>query len=122
MTYKFSSDKPIFLQLSELLKSEIVSGKIKPGEKLKSVRDYSAVFKVNPNTVQKALSELEAEGLIYTDRTNGKFVSKDSKLVETSRVQEATEKVKAFFDNMQSLGFDKRDIVKIINKMEDNHE
>ena len=122
MTYKFSSEKPIFLQLADLIKSDIVSGKIKPGEKLKSVRDYSALFKVNPNTVQKALAELEDDGLIYTDRTNGKFVSNDSKLVEKSRIQEATCKVREFFENMQNLGFDKRDVVKIIKDMEDNHE
>ena len=75
MGYNFSNDKPIFLQLADVIKSDIVSGKFKITEKLPSVRDFAIEFGVNPNTVQKALQILEDDGLIYTDRTNGKFVS-----------------------------------------------
>ena len=114
MTYKFTSDKPIYLQIAEAIKSEIVSGNIKAGARLKSVREYSAEFKANPNTVQKALSELEDLGLIYTDRTNGKFVA-DDKLTIIKRKQSAiNEKVREFFKEMQSLGLSKSDIVQIV--------
>ncbi len=116
MTYRFSSEKPIFLQLAELIKNEIVSGKLSAGEKLKSVREYSAIYKVNPNTVQKALAELEDVGLIYTDRTNGKFVSSDIKSIEESKMQELSAKVKNFVKEMKNLGLDEKEIIKLIKK------
>lgn len=79
MEYNFDNERPIYIQLVEMLKIEIISGRIKSGEKLPSVRDFAMKAKVNPNTMQKALSELERENLIYTERTNGKYVTDDEK-------------------------------------------
>ena len=81
ITHSFDNERPIYLQLMEMIKIQIISGKIKPGEKLPSVRDYAHEVKVNPNTVQKALTELERENLIYTERTNGKYVTDNSSLI-----------------------------------------
>ena len=77
MEYNFDNERPIYIQLVEMLKIEIISGRIKSGEKLPSVRDFAMKAKVNPNTMQKALTELERENLIYTERTNGKYVTND---------------------------------------------
>ena len=85
MDYFFENDRPIYLQLVDKIKKEIISGKIKSGERLPSVRELALITKVNPNTMQKALAELENDGLIYTERTNGKFVTKDIKLIEKTR-------------------------------------
>ena len=82
MDYIFDNDRPIYIQLVEMLKVEIISGKLKLGERLLSVRELAMKARVNPNTMQKALVELENCGLIYTERTNGKFVTQDNKLIE----------------------------------------
>ena len=114
MSYKFSSDKPIFLQIAEIIKADIVSGKIEVGQKLKSVREFSAEFKANPNTVQKALAELEDMGLIYTDRTNGKFVADDRLTIIKGKQKVINQKISDFFNEMQSLGLSKTDIVQMV--------
>ena len=74
MDYIFNNERPIYIQLVETIRVQIVSGKLKSGERLPSVRELALTAKVNPNTMQKALAELEDEGLVYTERTNGKFV------------------------------------------------
>ena len=82
MDYIFDNDRPIYVQLVEKLRIEIISGKLKSGERLPSVRELALTVRVNPNTMQIALVELENEGLIYTERTNGKFVTKNEELIE----------------------------------------
>ena len=98
MTFKFSNEKPIFLQLAELIKSDIISGRFKANEKLPSVREFAFEFQVNPNTVQKSLQILEDEGLIFTDRTNGKFVSNSSKQLESSKNKIIKQEIDLFFE------------------------
>ena len=82
MDFEFDNNIPIYVQLVEQIKIYIISGKIKPGERVLSVRDLALEFKVNPNTVQKALVELENLKLIYTERTNGRFVTDDQNLID----------------------------------------
>ena len=81
MNYNFDNNIPIYLQLVSLIKNDIIKGALSPGEKLPSIRDLAITYKVNPNTVSKALSELENISLIYTERTNGKYVSSDISLI-----------------------------------------
>ena len=114
MSYKFSSDRPIFLQIAEIIKADIVSGKIEVGQKLKSVREFSAEFGANPNTVQKALAELENDGLIFTDRTNGKFVAEDRLTILKGKQNIINQKISDFFKEMQTLGLSKTDIVQMV--------
>lgn len=73
---------PIYQQIIEYFESEIASGRLMPGERIDSIRGLALEFKVNPNTVQKSLNELERNKLIYTDRTNGKFVSEDKVIIK----------------------------------------
>ncbi|MCI8309671.1 MAG: GntR family transcriptional regulator [Clostridia bacterium] len=104
MDYIFDNDRPIYIQLVEMLKVEIISGKLKLGERLLSVRELAMKARVNPNTMQKALVELENCGLIYTERTNGKFVTQDNKLIEKMKKELANEKVNNYLNDMKNIG------------------
>ena len=117
MEYIFDNERPIYVQLVEMLKIEIVSGKLKPGERLPSVRELALIMRVNPNTMQKALVELESEGLVYTERTNGKFVTEDSKLIEKMRKELAMEKVNNYISDMKKIGITFEDSVKYLQEL-----
>lgn len=104
--FNFSNNRPIYLQLVEQLELYIVSGKIPPGSKLPSVRDLALVSKVNPNTMQRALAELETLKLIYTERTTGKYVTTNEKLITKYREKFANDQVKSYLNAMKKLGFD----------------
>jgi GntR family transcriptional regulator len=110
MEWNFESDRPIYIQLVEKMKIAIISGKYKLGERLPSVRDFAIEIKANPNTVQRAYSELEAEGLVITQRTNGKFVTEDIKLVNKMKEEIAKQNLMKFIDSMTQLGFSKDEI------------
>ncbi|MBE6147223.1 MAG: GntR family transcriptional regulator [Firmicutes bacterium] len=105
MIFDFDNNIPIYIQLVEQLKTYIISGKIKPGERLPSVRELALITKVNPNTMQKALVELEDLKLVYTERTNGKYVTNDQSLINKYKKQYALELSRKFFSNMESIGF-----------------
>lgn len=111
MKFDFDNNIPIYIQLVEQLKIHIISGKIKSGQRLPSVRDLALQIKVNPNTMQKALAELEDLGLIYTKRTNGKFVTDDQKLILKYKNEYANKLSKNYLSNMQNLGFDENDTI-----------
>jgi DNA-binding transcriptional regulator YhcF (GntR family) len=115
MPIKFSNDKPIFIQLAELIKSEIMSKKYLTGEKLPSVREFAFEFQVNPNTVQKALQLLEDDGLIITDRTNGKFVAENIKLLESHKNKLISQEVDSFIIKMKNFGLNINEIKNLIN-------
>lgn len=117
MPFKFSNDKPIFIQLAELIKSDIISGKFKANDKLPSVREFAFDFDVNPNTVQKALQLLEDDGLIITDRTNGKFVADNPNQIKTQKNKIINEELSLFLEKMQSFGLSIKEIKEIINKI-----
>lgn len=106
MEYYFDNERPIYLQLVEMLKVEIVSGRLKSGEKLPSVRDFAAEAKVNPNTMQRALAELEREGLIFTERTNGKYVTRNESLIASQRRTLAASIAEDFLRRMEQIGVD----------------
>lgn len=114
MQVKFSNDKPIFMQLADLIKSEIISGKFKTNDKLPSVREFAFEFQVNPNTVQKALQILEDEGLIITDRTNGKFVAGSSKQLQSQKSKIIKQEIDLFFEKMKGFGLTIEEIKEII--------
>ena len=116
MNFIFDNDRPIYIQLVEQLEIYIISGQIKSGEKLPSVRELALKTKVNPNTMQKALVELEDLKLIYTERTSGKYVTKDEKLLAKFKAKYAQEKTQKYLREMQELGFIKEDIVAFIKE------
>lgn len=116
MSYSFDNSIPIYLQIMDIIQLEIISKKVLPGQKLPSIREYSEKFNVNPNTVQKALLNLEYNSLIYTERTNGKFITKDIKIIDNIRKKIAKEKIDKFLDDMTKIGYDFNEIKNLINK------
>lgn len=117
MEYIFENDRPIYLQLVEKIRTQIVSGELKQGEKIPSVRELALIAKVNPNTVQKALAELEDEGLIYTERTNGKFVTTNNKLVEGTKRNIAKIKVEKYLNDMESIGINYKEALNYLQEL-----
>lgn len=111
MKATFDNDRPIYIQLVEQLKIEIVSGRLKEGERILSVRELAFQFKVNPNTMQKALMELEDLKLIYTERTNGKYVTNDKLIISKYKDDYAKEKAKKYLEEMKELGFDTKQAI-----------
>ena len=119
MEFTFDNNIPIYIQLLEYLKIYIISGVFKSGDKLPSVREFSATFKVNPNTMQKALSELESMKLIYTERTNGKFVTNDTELIDKLKDEYAFTLAKSYFQGMKRIGLGKADSIKYLERLDD---
>ena len=117
MKYEFDNNIPIYIQLVEQLKIYIISKKIKPGERLPSIRDLAIQYRVNPNTMQKALIELENLNFIYTERTNGKFVTEDKKLINKYKMEYAQELSNKYFLNMEKIGFDKSEAIKYLKNL-----
>lgn len=116
MSWTLDSDRPIFIQIVERISLDIISGVYKPGDKLPSVRELASIAAVNPNTMQKALSELERTGLVYSHRTSGRFITEDTQMIEDLKASLAKEKIEEFFDNMSKLGFDKTEILALIEQ------
>jgi len=114
MEFTFDNNIPIYIQLLEYLKIYLISGVFKSGDKLPSVREFATTFKVNPNTMQKALVELENMKLIYTERTNGKYVTQDTKIIEKLKDEYAMELAKSYFQGMKRIGLGKADSIKYL--------
>ena len=119
MGFNFKNDTPIYLQIIDEIKKLIITGKYLPEQKLPSVRDFSASFRVNPNTVQKALLELESEGLIYTERTSGKFVTNNLSVIENAKNDAIVKLTLNFLNEAQTLGVTKQSIIDIIESESD---
>ncbi len=117
MDYIFDNERPIYLQLVEKLRIEIVSEKLKQGERLPSVRELALIARVNPNTMQKALVELENQGLVYTERTNGKFVTNNKELIDKIKKELAEEKIINFLNDMKNIGITQDDAVKYLQEL-----
>lgn len=105
MSEQFDSSRPIYAQLVERLKARILAGTYQSGGHLDSVRDLAAAAGVNPNTMQRALAQLEAEGLVRTERTSGRFVTEDTDLIEQLRASAARNIAADFLEKMRSIGY-----------------
>lgn len=116
MPWNLDSDRPIFIQIIEKIQMDIISGVYSPGDKLPSVRELAAEASVNPNTMQKALSELERTGLVYSQRTSGRFITEDTKMIDKLKAELAKEIISQFLENMQKLGFQKDEAVSLMKQ------
>ncbi len=116
MEWNFRNDLPIYSQLVEQIKRGIVSGAFAPGERLSSVREMATEAGVNPNTMQRALQELERQGLVYSQRTAGRFVTEDTQTIEDSKRALAREQTEAFRKAMETLGYDRAEIVALLQE------
>ncbi|MEG0906232.1 MAG: GntR family transcriptional regulator [Cellulosilyticaceae bacterium] len=115
MTWKFDASRPIYMQLVERIKLMIVSGELPQGSKLKSVRDMAEEAGVNPNTMQRALAELEREALVYSQRTSGRFVTENGELIVMMRGNFAEQKVKEFIESLLQLGYKQEELTTLIH-------
>ena len=122
MSWEFQDHLPIYAQLMDTLKRRIVTGRYLPGEKLPSVRELAAEAGINPNTVQRAFSELEREGLIYTQRATGKYVTENEADIKSSREALARTQVADFLRAMQSLGFSVGDVIVLLQSFNESEE
>ena len=114
MEWSFSSDRPIYLQIQEMLKRSIVSGEHPPGGKLPAVRDLALAAAVNPNTVQKALTELERVGLVFAQRTSGRYVTEDASVIGKLKNEIAKEIVSEFMEKITAIGYSAKDVIALI--------
>lgn len=116
MEWSFSGDTPIYLQIMGQIKTWIASGILKPGEKMASVRELAMEAGVNPNTMQKALSELEREGVLYSQRTAGRFVSDNEARMNMLQEQLVREQLQDFAQNMKKLGYEPKEALKLFEQ------
>ena len=115
MRWDFHNDAPIYAQLMERIERMIVSGTLAPGEKLPAVRTFAMEAGVNPNTMQRALAELERNGLIYSQRTSGHFVTDRPEAIAAVRVQLAEEQTARFLQKMSELGYTIEQAAQLVN-------
>ena len=114
MEWRIRADLPIYAQLVFQIKLAIVSGEYLPGERLASVRELAMDAGVNPNTMQRALQELERDGMVYAQRTSGRFVTEDTKVIESAKKQLAEDQIKDFLEQMGRLGYPKEEILSLL--------
>lgn len=116
MDRNFRSDQPIYTQLIGQLEQDIASGALPPGARLPSVRELAAELGVNPNTVQRALQELERQGLLFTQRTSGRFVTEDAGDIARCREGLARGLIGDFLAAMTRLGYDRQGIIALLQE------
>lgn len=122
MAWQFTSNRPIYLQLVDEIESRILNGAYEKGMRLPSVRELAMLASVNPNTMQRALAELESMGLISTQRTSGRNVTTDEAVVERAREAKARGLIETFLAQMSALGLEKREVLGLLNREEAKEE
>lgn len=114
MPWNFDNSIPIYLQIIQEMKRRILRKELAPGDRLASVRDLAKEAGVNPNTMQKALAELETEGLLETERTTGKFVTSDLMIISALREEYLKERLKPFLAELYALGLSEEELMTLI--------
>mgnify|MGYP000881575571 CR=1 FL=1 len=116
MPWNLSNDRPIYLQIVELLGRRILAGKYNSGERFPTVRELAAEASVNPNTMQKALQELERKGLLITNRTTGRTITEDEELIDKLRKEFANECLADFQKEMNELGYSNESLLSFVKE------
>lgn len=119
---QFDNNSPIYLQIIKEMTLRILSGVIQPGDKLPSVRELAAQFGVNPNTMQRAMTEMEREGLVYTERTNGRFLTTETELLSQKKAVFAKEETEKYLAYMQKIGFTQEEIISYLQGLQQEGE
>ena len=115
MAWTFDNNQPIYIQIMDRIKQQIVSKELKTGDRLPSVREYAEVAGVNPNTIQRSLSELEKEGFVYTQRTAGRFVTDNEELIAQERQALALGELTRFVTTMEKLAYPAEELAELVN-------
>ena len=119
MEWKFTDDAPIYQQIMNIMKQQIACGELTPGQKLSSVREMALEAGVNPNTMQKAMAELEREGLLYSQRTAGRFVAGPEEIREGLKKELMMDYVEEFLDKMKKLGISVEEVIALLQENEE---
>ncbi|RJX41245.1 GntR family transcriptional regulator [Paenibacillus pinisoli] len=114
MTIEFDNNAPIYIQIMNYIKKQIVIGKMGPGDKIESVRDLAAELQINPNTIQRTFQELEREGIVETKRGLGRYVTDEESTIMQMKKEMASELLGRFVSGMKELGFAEGDIVALV--------
>ncbi|MEG0857664.1 MAG: GntR family transcriptional regulator [Terrisporobacter sp.] len=114
MDWNIDNNKPVYIQLVEQLKSKIISGDIKAGDKIDSVRSLAEDAQVNPNTMQKALAELERQELVFSKRTSGRFVTDNEEKIKLMREEVANKEIESLKANLGRLGYSEEEIIELV--------
>lgn len=117
MAYVFDNNIPLYLQVIDIIKKQIISGIYQPGQQLESVRALAGEYEINPNTIQRALQELENQGLVFSQRTRGRFVIDNMELIKEERYKMSQVLIKESIEALYTLGFDKEEIVEAYRKI-----
>lgn len=121
MQWTFRDDVPIYLQLIDQMRLKIISGDYPPGYRLPGVRELAAEAGINPNTVQRAMAELERMGLVYSQRTAGRSVTEDTAVIQSARRDIAAAHVRDFMKTMKELGFTPEETVEMLSGKDENN-
>ena len=122
MPWNLDSSRPIYLQIIERVQMDVITGRYQPGDKLPSVRDLAQEAAVNPNTMQKALSELERSGLVHSRRTSGRFITEDEMMLKKLKDELASRHIADFMEKMRQLGFrEEETLQKIQDAIKEGH-
>ena len=122
MEWKFDNQKPIYAQIVDVIRLRIITGTYAPGSRLPSVRELAGEASVNPNTMQKALTELEGSGLIYAVRTSGRFITEDESEIALERSRLAGQRVEEFLRQMGDLRIGKEEVIRLIRRTDAGDE
>lgn len=120
MAWSFDRNTPVFVQIADRIRRDVISGIYPPGEKIPTVRQLAAIAAVNPNTVQRALTFLEEEGLIYTRTTLGRFVTEDEDVLKNARERTKKQTVKKLLCEANSLGISAAELIEFIKEETEN--
>ncbi|MBS6861239.1 MAG: GntR family transcriptional regulator [Clostridiales bacterium] len=122
MAWNLQSDRPIYAQLVEQIQRMIVTGVFPAGSRLPSVRELAVEAAVNPNTMQRALARLEEDGLLYTQRTSGRYVTEETNRIMQAKEAMAGELIRQFIENMEKLGYTREQAVELIKRQKEEEE
>ena len=119
MNWNLRDDLPIYSQLIYQIKSAIVSGELEPGARLQSVRDMAVEARVNPNTMQRAMADLEREGIVYSQRTSGRFVTEDLTILDGLKASLASEHAATYLAAMKGIGYGRKEAIRLLEEYEE---
>lgn len=117
--YEFNTTEPIYIQMINIFKLKIVSGEWTRGSRTPTVRDLAMEYGINPNTVQRSLSELERDGLMYCERTSGRYITSDESLIQREKEKMAQYEISGFMSKMKAIGCSEAEIVELIKNYSD---
>lgn len=121
MAWSFNEYTPVYLQIVDRIRNDIISGVYEKGAQIPPVRQLALTAAVNPNTVQHALTELESEGIIYSRGTSGRFVTDDLEIIASARQEAARKLIKDFIKQAGSMSIDKKELIKMLEEEENEH-